>query len=136
VGEKTVQVEAEDAKSKLFVVRYLKWLPKLFNPLGVVVGVVPAGVDATSASNIVDIQHHLPAAFTPSLLQEVQVLQPLGQMLPPEVLQSRTDLTGVWSFTIGAPDTSRLSVAFSIDQLTDASYQVCWLFWTLLSTFN
>lgn len=119
------KVEANDTESKLFVVRYLKWLPGFFNPLGVVVGVIPAGHDLASSLNIVDIEHHLPSHFSGQVLQEVQSLYPDDYTLPPEAYSARTNLTETWCFTIDSPHAMGPEVAFSIDQLSDTSYQVC-----------
>lgn len=119
------KVEPQDVESKLFVVRYLKWLPGFFNPIGIVLGVIPAGRDLGSAVNIVDIEHHLPSQFRAQALQEVQGRYGSGYSLPQEIYAMRQDLTNTWCFTIGSPDTDDLEVAFSIDQMSEVSYQVC-----------
>ncbi|XP_070186287.1 3'-5' exoribonuclease HELZ2-like isoform X2 [Littorina saxatilis] len=118
------KVEANDAEEKLFVVRYLKWLPGFFNPLGVVVGVIPAGHDLSSSLNIVDIEHHLPSQFSSQVMQEV-ASRFSSSTLPTEVYNSRINMTDTWCFTIGTPEACDLEVAFSIDQKSDTSYQVC-----------
>ena len=119
------KVEANATESKLFVVRYLKWLPGFFNPLGVVVGVIPAGHDLASCLNIVDIEHHLPSQFSAQVMEEVQSRYHDGYTLPAEVYEARTNMTETWCFTIDPPHATGLEVAFSIDQLSDTSYQVC-----------
>ncbi|XP_076459401.1 3'-5' exoribonuclease HELZ2-like isoform X2 [Babylonia areolata] len=120
------KVEANATEGKLFVVRYLKWLPGFSNPIGIVVGVLPAGHDLTSALNILDIEYHLPTHFSSTVMQELQSEYPEGYSLPAEVYSSRTDITTTtWCFTIDSPQSTDIQVAFSIDQLSDTSYRVC-----------
>lgn len=119
------KVEANAVESKLFVVRYLKWLPGFFNPLGVVVGVIPAGQDLTSSLNIVDIEHHLPSQFSTHVMEEVQSRYHDNYTLPAEVYDTRANMTDTWCFTIDPPHSTGIEVAFSINQLSDTSYQVC-----------
>ena len=118
------KVEAGDGVSKLFVVRYLKWLPAFFNPLGVVIGVLPVGQDLPFARKVIDIEHQLPIQFSDKVMEELQSGLH-DDKLPQEVYSTRTNLTHVWSFTISPPHINDLEVAFSIDQVSDTSYQVC-----------
>ncbi|KAK7471580.1 hypothetical protein BaRGS_00035778, partial [Batillaria attramentaria] len=118
------KVEANDPEAKLFIVRYLKWLPGFFNPLGVVVGVVPAGHDLTSALCIVDIEHHIPRKFPADVDRETEELYRLKSQLPPEVLATREDKRDLWCFTIESANSQDLQHAFSIDQVSDTAYEI------------
>ena len=119
------KVEANDIEGKLFVVRYLKWLPGFFNPVGVVVGVISAGHNLTSALNILSIEHHLPTQFSSQVMQEVESSFHDDYTLPADVYSTRINLTESWCFTINPPNTNDIQVAFSIDQVSETSYQVC-----------
>ncbi|KAL8623914.1 hypothetical protein ACOMHN_054255 [Nucella lapillus] len=120
------KVEANATEDKLFVVRYLKWLPGFFNPVGVVVGVIPAGHDLASALNILDIEHQLPGPFSSAVEQEVQTQFPADYSLPAEAYAARHNITTTaWCFTIDPPYATDTQVAFSIAQVSDTSYEVC-----------
>lgn len=118
------KVEANDPEAKLFIVRYLKWLPEFFNPLGVVVGVVPAGRDLSSALQIVDIEHHIPRSFPADVNREVEELYRSKAQLSSDVYTIRENITDRWCFTIESSDTQDLQCAYSVDQLSNASYVV------------
>ncbi|XP_076439727.1 3'-5' exoribonuclease HELZ2-like isoform X2 [Babylonia areolata] len=118
------KVEAGSADNKLFVVRYLKWLPGFYHPLGVVVGIVPVGSTLTSAQKIVDIEHNVPVGFNEQVVNEVKSTF-ISNTLPAESPNTRMDLTQAWSFTIDSAQATDLQVAFSIDQVSELSYQVC-----------
>lgn len=118
------KVEASDAKRKLFVVRYLKWVTGFFHPMGIVVGMVPEGHNLTAAQKIVDIEHNMPAEFSAQVMEEVQSSYN-SNTLPGELYSNRTNLTHTWAFTIDSRNTPDLQVAFSMDQMSDTSYKVC-----------
>ena len=109
---------------KLFVVRYLKWLPGFFNPVGVVVGVIPAGTDLPSSSSILRLQHHIPSSFPRQVLAQAQQSVHLGSALPADTMANRLDLSQDWCFTIDTPQRQDLQVAYGIEQVSESSYQV------------
>ena len=118
------KIDPSDPQGKLFLVRYLKWEPSFYSPLGIVVGVISAGRTVEEGVAILDIEHNVHKKYQPEAEAEVELLYHHEYQLPKDVYQTRWDLTDKWCFTIDAPSTEDLDDALSIDQLPDGNYEV------------
>ncbi|XP_025107228.1 helicase with zinc finger domain 2-like isoform X5 [Pomacea canaliculata] len=118
------KVDPKEPEAKLFVVRYLKWVPGFFNPLGIVVDVLPAGSDLASALTILDIEYQLPRQLSSKAAQEVEELYGASYQLPADIFSTYKDMRDRWCFTINSADAFGLQQAYSIDQLSDATYEL------------
>ena len=55
-----VKVDVENRNEHLYLVKYLKWDSSSMYPLGVVRGVISAGVDYSTSQRVLNLIHRLP----------------------------------------------------------------------------
>ncbi|XP_041364208.1 uncharacterized protein LOC121379626 [Gigantopelta aegis] len=118
------KIDPSDPQGKLFLVRYLKWEPSFYSPLGIVVGVINAGRTVEEGVAILDIEHNVHRKYKQETETEVKTLYQHDYQLPRDVYQTRHNITDKWCFTVDAPSTDDLDDALSIDQLPDGNYEV------------
>ncbi|XP_041364401.1 helicase with zinc finger domain 2-like [Gigantopelta aegis] len=118
------KIDPSDPQGKLFLVRYLKWEPSFYSPLGIVIGVINAGRTVEEGVAILDIEHNVHRKYKQETETEVKTLYHHDYQLPRDVYQTRHNITDRWCFTVDAPSTNDLDDALSIDQLPDGNYEV------------
>lgn len=109
---------------KLFIVRYLKWDPRFYSPLGIVVGVLPVGTTIDSGMDILNIEHYIPKSFKQTTVNEVDKLYPKTYVLPMSEYGQRLDYRGKLTFTIDAEGTEDLDDALSIEELPNSQFLI------------
>ncbi|KAL3877847.1 hypothetical protein ACJMK2_035491 [Sinanodonta woodiana] len=118
------KIDPVNPTSRLYVVQYLQWEPCLESPVGIVIGVLPAGDTINSGMQILNRVHYVEQNFSPALYAEVGRLYPVSYQLPASVISSRVDLRNDWTFTIDSPSAEDLATAFSISQKEDGCYLI------------
>ncbi|XP_064619080.1 3'-5' exoribonuclease HELZ2-like [Lineus longissimus] len=87
-------------KSKLFMVRYLKWDPGFFSPLGIVVDILEEGTTIEKGLKIVNAEHQVHHSYNNNALSEVDQKYPDGYQYPADIIKRRTDLRDLMVFAI------------------------------------
>ncbi|KAK3594867.1 hypothetical protein CHS0354_005940 [Potamilus streckersoni] len=118
------KIDPVNPNSRLYVVQYLQWEPCLQSPVGIVIGVLPAGDTINNGMQILNRMHYVAQNFSPELHAEVSQLYPVNYQLPASVISSRVDLRNDWTFTIDSPSAEDLDAAFSISQKEDGCYLI------------
>lgn len=108
-------VDPSSPGSKLFIVRYLKWDPNFYSPLGIVVGVLPAGTSMEDGMKIIDLEYYIPKAFKDETKKETDRLYHPNFKIPQEALHNRLDYRSKLTFTIDPPESQDLDDAISVE---------------------
>lgn len=110
--------------SKLFIVRYLKWETKFSAPLGIVVGVLPAGVTVEQTMRILKVEHYIPTQFKEDTVKEVKELFPTSYQFPSSELSNRLDYRKQLTFTVDSLNSKYLDNAISIEDLSNGCFLI------------
>ena len=117
-------VDQSDPGNKLFIVRYLKWDAQFYSPLGIVVGVLPAGTTVEDGMNIINLEHYIPKNFKEDTISECERIYHPNYQIPSQALHNRLDLRNKLTFTIDPPESLDLDDALSIEPLPADCYNV------------
>jgi exoribonuclease R len=93
-------IDEFNPKSKLFKVRYLKWDPGFFSPLGIVVDILDDGNTIEKGLTIVNAEHRVHRSYNSDVQTEVDRQYPAGYNVPEDIIQGRTDLRDLMVFAI------------------------------------
>ncbi len=115
-------IDPANPMAKLFIVRYLKWEAKFYSPLGIVVGVLPAGNSIENGMKILDIEHYIPKAFKDDTEDELIRLYHAGYRIPDGALINRVDFREKLTFTIDPSGSEDLDDALSIETLPQRQF--------------
>ena len=115
-------LDPNDPEAKLYIVRYLKWDPKFYSPLCVVVGVKPAGRSHEEGMAILDIEHYIKRDFKDDIMNEVSRLYHRNYEIPKSAHDGRVDFRDTLVFTVDPPESRDLDDALSITQHADGKF--------------
>lgn len=122
VQSQAVKINQINCQETLFVVRFLKWHPKLYLPLGLTVGVIPAGTTQQTAINILNLEYDIKKETSKAVEQEVSSNFSSDFTIPMEEYSKRLDLREKWTFSISSGDSEEIGQALSIEETTDGNY--------------
>lgn len=117
-------IDPLNPRSKLFIVRYLKWEAKFFGPLGIVVGVLPVGFTIEQAMMILNVEYYIPKKFKDDTLNEINGLYPSNFQIPAKELSDRLDYRDRMTFTVDPADSKDLDDAISIEDLSNGHFLI------------
>lgn len=118
-----VKINPVNCQETLFVVRFLKWHPTLYFPLGITVGVIPAGTTHQSAIGILNLEYDIKKEVSKAVEQEVQTHFPTNYTIPVKEYDKRLNLREKWTFSI-SPNDSEIGQALSIEETVDGNYYI------------
>lgn len=118
------KIDPSNPSGKLFIVHYLKWERHMLFPVGVVIGVIPAGMDLDTGMQILEIEYNIPRNFPVEALSTVEQKFPFDFQFEPEVYENRLDIRDKWTFTIDSAASKDLSNALSIEEEDEGNYIV------------
>lgn len=108
-------VDCTNPTAKLFIVRYLKWEAKFYSPLGIVVGVLPAGNTVENGLKILNIEHYVTNKFKEETSNEVERYFHSSYQIPETAYINRVDFRDKLTFTVDPPGSEDLDDALSIE---------------------
>ena len=111
------KVDFKDAKMKMFVVKYLKWVPKCNNPLGMVIHVLPVGSTVETGMKLLNIEHRIPQGYDLAADNEAKNQTDLQY-------EQHENLTSLHTFTIDPEGSKDLDDALSIETIGEGLYRV------------
>ncbi|XP_061191305.1 helicase with zinc finger domain 2-like [Saccostrea echinata] len=117
-----VKINPINCQDTLFVVRFLKWHPNLYLPLGITVGVIPVGTSYQSALNILNLEYDVKKEVSKAVEQEVLASFSNNYTIPVEEYSKRLNLREKWTFSIGPGDSEEIGQALSIEETTEGNY--------------
>ena len=117
--DRFVKLERGKRENQVFIVRFLKWDVSHIYPLGVVVGILPCGIDLKSGCDILNEQYSIPHKYHQDTLDQAD---DLNTFQPEE--DCRKDLRNLLTFTIDPEESKDLDDALSIENLQDGMHRI------------
>ena len=119
-----VKIDPNSLAEKLFVVRYLDWDSRFRFPVGIVIGVMQAGVKVNTGMSVLNVEHGVKKNYRPETEAEVQNLYPPAYNLPASEYSQCLDFRAKWTFSINAKEKDDIPVALSIEEMNDGNYVI------------
>ncbi|CAH1274496.1 HELZ2 [Branchiostoma lanceolatum] len=118
-------IDPMDPYKKLFVVRFLKWMPKFVHPLGVVTDVITPDSTLDTSMEIINNRFNVPSKYKGKVEDDVNRRYSVDWQIPPKVRNQRNDLSKTHTvFTVDPPEAMDLDDAFSVETNLDGTYTV------------
>ena len=113
---KMVNLNQEETKSSIFAVVYINWSPRHVYPRGAIIRILPMGCGVKEDLLVTNILHKVPSLYTKSAVKEVECLKRKIKDEPNEQdMNDRTNLCGIYTFTIDPPGSNDLDDALSVE---------------------
>ncbi|XP_022318175.2 3'-5' exoribonuclease HELZ2-like isoform X3 [Crassostrea virginica] len=119
-----VKINHVNCQDTLFVVRFLKWHPNLYLPLGITVGVIPAGTSPQWAMNILNLEYDIKKDVSKTVEQEVTSNFSSDFTIPIKEYSNRMNLREKWTFSISSSDSEEINQALSIEETVEGNYYI------------
>ncbi|XP_052774243.1 helicase with zinc finger domain 2-like isoform X1 [Mya arenaria] len=125
---KIYDVNTSGEKTYVFLVAMISWSPRHVYPLGAIVKIMNWGSSIPKGLAVLNLQHEVPSLYKKETVKCMECIsremnQRGGDELDSHMLQGRTDLTNLNTFTIDPPDSTDLDDALSVERI-DEGYRV------------
>ncbi|WAR23838.1 HELZ2-like protein [Mya arenaria] len=125
---KIYDVNTSGQKTYMFLVAMISWNPKYVYPLGAIVKIMNWGSSIPKGLTVLNLQHEVPSLYKKETVKRMECIsidmdQRGGDELDSHMLQGRTDLTDLNTFTIDPAESMDLDDALSVESI-DEGYRV------------
>ncbi|XP_052774255.1 helicase with zinc finger domain 2-like isoform X2 [Mya arenaria] len=125
---KIYDVNTSGQKTYVFLVAMISWNPRHVYPLGAVVRIMNWGSSIPKGLAVLNLQHDVPSLYKKETVKRMECISMAmgrrgGDELDSHMLQGRTDLTNLNTFTIDPPESMDLDDALSVERI-DERYRV------------